>query len=186
MSLPVLIPALSFMTVQYFEVMKHEDEGVRYRSYSIAFDVISKYPLFGFGIQSAATITEQEIFWKKFYSADIGIVGIAFKYGIVGATMYYVFTLAGLIKAIRTNWLIVNHGDGVNIILMAAIVKIVGDVFKFLLSIDYMYIQGIMIISYIFAISAIYSHSYKTKIKETFPDKKSQSDISDVTSTSST
>ena len=159
-SLPVVLPAMAYITVEYFVAMKNVDAGVRYRAYMTAFDVIKEYPMFGYGMQSAATITEQDVFGSKFYSADIGFVGIGFKYGLVGLALYYVFTIGALVKAVTTNHLLVRKTGRCNILLIAIIVKIVGDLFKFVLSIDYMYIQGVTVIAVVIAMSAIYRHKY--------------------------
>lgn len=161
-SLPVVIPVMAAVTVQYFTLMADVDGAVRYESYMTAFEVIKNYPVFGYGMASAATITEQAVFGKKFYSADIGFVGTAFKYGLVGLAVYYFFVFSALSKAVSTNYLHVRQTGQCNILLVALIVKIIGDLFKFILAIDYMYIQGVTIIALIFAMSAIYQHKYPT------------------------
>lgn len=160
LAIPVLIPFLYYSTGEYFKEMEFADEGVRFKSYMIAWNSIQEHPLFGFGIGSAATVTEQELFWEKFYSADIGVVGITFKYGIVGTLLYFAFEIGALVKAVRSNWAYRQRNNMVNILFVAAAVKLVGDTLKFLLSIDYMYIEGVTLISVILALSAIYKHKF--------------------------
>ena len=165
LAIPVLIPMLSYSTIEYFKEMEFTDGGIRYKSYTIAWNVIQSHPFFGFGIGSAATLTEQMVFWYKFYSADIGIVGIAFKYGIVGALLYLILEVTALVKAVRTNWLFRNQNGRINILLVAAVMKLVGDTLKFLLSVDYLYVEGVLLISIIFALTAIYRHKYLTLVQ---------------------
>lgn len=155
-----IIPALVVSTMQYLEHMKTADEGVRYKSYTIAFEQIMKYPFFGFGQQSAATLTEQQIFWYKFYSADIGIVGIAFKFGLVGAALYLSLLIYVTIRAITLNWRHRMHLGMANIILVAAIARFVGDLFRFVLSVNYVYIEGLCVASLVIALTAIYKHKF--------------------------
>ena len=49
-----------------------ETDGVRFKSYMIAWDSIQDHPLFGFGQQSNSTLTEQKIFWYKFFFGGFG------------------------------------------------------------------------------------------------------------------
>lgn len=160
LSLPVVIPAMTSVTINYFTMIESHDQ-VRGKAYSIALDTLSKYPLFGFGQESQSTLNEQQIFWHKFFSADIGILGIAFKYGIVGTLLYYCLFLFALQRAVRTNWLIRNRTGRPNIILIAFTAKGIGDLFKFVLSVDYVYIEGILSAAFIIALTSIYQHRFK-------------------------
>lgn len=162
LSLPAVIPLMTLMTYNYFTATEGLD--VRAKSYSIALDTLSQYPLLGFGQQSGATLTEQQIFWHKFYSADIGILGIAFKYGLIGAFLYYALLLFSLQRAIRTNWLIRKHTGKPNIILIAFTAKGTGDLFKFVLSVDYVYIEGILSAALVIALTSIYQHKFKDTV----------------------
>lgn len=160
LSLPIIIPVMSYGVAAYFETMRTTDGGVRYRSYTIAFENIEKYPFFGFGQQSAATLTEQQIFWYKFYSADIGIIGVAFKYGLVGAALYMGMLFYIIARGVSTNWLYRREMGVCNLIFFGIVAKAIGDVFKFVLSVDYVYIQGLTIGSVVIALSAIYRHKF--------------------------
>jgi hypothetical protein len=159
-SLPVIIPLMIYGVAAYFDTMQTADGGVRYRSYQIALDSIQNYPFFGFGQQSAATLTEQQIFWYKFYSADIGIIGIAFKFGLVGAGLYLGLLIYVLARTVTTNWLHRNRLGTCNPIFVAITIKVTGDLFKFVLSVDYVYIQGLTIGALAIALSAIYRHQF--------------------------
>ncbi len=156
LSLCVIIPAYILAVEQYFAVMKTADDGVRYKAYMIAINTFMDYPFFGFGQQSAATVTEQEIFWYKFYSSDLGLIGIAFKYGAVGAFLYVFLLITALVKAVKTNWLFLQYRGHSNIFLVASIAKLSTDLFNTLLGVPYVYIEGLTHGAIIIALSAIY------------------------------
>jgi len=108
MALPVLLVLATYATMESMQALAKLDpewDGVRYKSYGIALDVLKQYPIFGFGQQSYATITVQQIFWYKFYPSDIGIMGVGFEYGIVGMVLYLYFAITSVSKLVSTNWL---------------------------------------------------------------------------------
>lgn len=160
LSLPILIPLYSLAIEQYFSLMASADGGVRYKSYMIAIDSILEHPLFGFGQQSAATKTEAQIFWYKFFSSDLGIIGVAFKYGITGAFLYLFLVFYILVRLVKTNWLIIDKTGECNIFLMASIAKVSTDIFNSLLGVPYAYIEGIAHAAIIIALTKIYRQIY--------------------------
>lgn len=163
LSLCVIIPAYILAVEQYFAVMKTADDGVRYKAYMIAINTFMDYPFFGFGQQSAATVTEQEIFWYKFYSSDLGLIGIAFKYGAIGVFLYVFLLITALVKAVKTNWLFLQYRGHANIFLVASIAKLSTDLFNTLLGVPYVYIEGLTHGAIIIALSAIYKIEFSQK-----------------------
>ena len=163
LGMTLIIPLYILAIQQYFAVMEVADDGVRYRSYMIAINTVIDHPFFGFGQQSAATITEQEIFWYKFYSSDLGLIGVAFKFGITGALLYVALLIYTLKKAITTNWLIIQHTGKANIFFVASIAKLITDIFNSLLSVHYIYIHGLAHASIIIALSVIYRLEYENR-----------------------
>jgi len=81
-----------------------EGAEVRARSYFIAIDNIQKYPFFGYGQSSAYSKTYQDIFGKKFFPTDLGIIGITFKYGGIGAAIYIFYNIFILLRLMKVNW----------------------------------------------------------------------------------
>ncbi|NRP60184.1 hypothetical protein [Marinobacterium sp. xm-d-564] len=161
LGMALIIPLYTLAIQQYFAVMEGADDGVRYRSYMIALNTVMDHPFFGYGQQSAATITEQEIFWYKFYSSDLGLIGVAFKFGITGALLYLALMIYTLKKAVTTNWLIIHHTGKANIFFVASIAKLITDIFNSLLSVHYVYIHGLAHASIIIALSVIYRLEYQ-------------------------
>lgn len=69
-----------------------------------AWGTFREYPLLGFGADSIHSVSYQSLFGEQFYTADIGLLGIAFQYGMLGVVLYV--GLAGwiLIKLLGLKW----------------------------------------------------------------------------------
>lgn len=70
-----------------------------------AWDYFLEYPLFGFGQDSKQTVPFQDLFGHQFFPQDIGLLGVAFKFGLVGTSLYLLFAawlLVGLLKIVQT------------------------------------------------------------------------------------
>jgi hypothetical protein len=80
-------------------------DAIRATTYKLALESIVQYPFVGFGQQSFYTLTEGQIIWKYFSSDDIGIIGVAFKYGLIGAFVYLFFNFYIMQRLIKTIWL---------------------------------------------------------------------------------
>lgn len=77
---------------------------VRMKSYTIAWKSFTGHMIFGFGQASYYSTTYQEIFGLKFYPSDLGIIGVAFKYGLVGVVMYIFFNIYVIVRLLKVNW----------------------------------------------------------------------------------
>lgn len=160
LGLAFLIPVYPILIDQYFEMSSKIDGGVRYNSYLIAFDVIKQYPWFGLGQASNFSKSEGALFGKLFYSSDLGLVGVAFKFGIIGAISYVFFIVYALVRSIRTNWLIIRHTGKGNIFLIASIIKFSTDLLNSVLSYHYVQVHGVAHLSMIIALTALYRRKY--------------------------
>lgn len=65
--------------------------AVRVETAETAWQVFLEYPLFGFGQDSVQSESYQDLFPQsvgQFYPADIGLLGVAFQFGLVGLALY--------------------------------------------------------------------------------------------------
>ena len=86
--------------------------GVRMDAFALALTEFKANWLVGWGQSSAYTKTYQELLDPKFFPTDLGIVGIMFKYGIVGALIYVIACFTLLFKAVRAHWTaLAVHGE---------------------------------------------------------------------------
>lgn len=133
-----------------------ETDGVRFKSYMIAWESIKDHPLFGFGQQSNSTLTEQQIFWYKFFSADLGIIGITFKYGFVGAFVYIFFSIYMLQRMVTTIWIYKKVFGVINPILLALFVVYLAFTINIAFTPAFTYIPGLTAGAFGIALSSIW------------------------------
>jgi hypothetical protein len=88
-SAPLLLlslPAVAAFSLETF--LGAEGGGIRAKAFSAAFEFIGDHWLLGAGEDSAYGDSYQDIVAPYFFPSDIGLVGTAFKYGLLGLLLY--------------------------------------------------------------------------------------------------
>jgi hypothetical protein len=135
-----------------------ETDGVRYKSGTMAWNSFLESPIFGFGQQSAYTLTEQQIFWHKFYSADLGFLGILFKYGTVGGFIYLAFSVFLIYRMVTVHWTIRKTYGKVNPIIIGLLILYIAVTLNIMLFAIFSYIAGITAAALGIALTSIWKH----------------------------
>lgn len=130
---------------QYFQ--NAEGGEVRLASYALAFQEIPKRWLLGTGEDSAFAITYAELFGAKFFPSDLGLVGVTFKYGLLGLSVYLFFHFGILFRLCRTNWLCIKNQGVVNPLIWAFLIFFCAQTFNLVLNPGLAYAQGITVAS---------------------------------------
>jgi hypothetical protein len=107
--LPLLISAIAMYAAQLGNLVSTLFGGdlsysTRVNSTQIAWEVVSQYPLFGIGQESAQSITYQDLFGAHFYPTDVGLLGVAFQWGAVGLVLYVFFSVWLVVKLLKLLW----------------------------------------------------------------------------------
>mgnify|MGYP001259962096 FL=1 len=169
LSLPVMIMLVVTVTATVagkLDNASSEGDGVRLKSYSIALDSIAKHPFLGFGQQSGYSKTEQDIFWYKFYSSDLGLIGTAFKYGLIGASLYIFFSVFIIQRLVRTIWLY-RRVYGHNHALMVAICVVFIALFiNILLNPALVYIPGLTLAAFSIGLTSSWQHKMQRQLTQ--------------------
>lgn len=76
-----------------------------------AWQSIREYPLLGFGQDSVQSLSYQDIF-GHLYPADIGLLGVAFQYGLLGLVVYLAFVAWLCTNLLRLVWTHAGAGAG--------------------------------------------------------------------------
>lgn len=74
---------------------------VRAESAAKAWQSFLEHPIFGLGQDSAQAVSFQALFGEQFFPSDVGLLGVAFQYGMVGVLLYLLFSawlFANLLK----------------------------------------------------------------------------------------
>ena len=81
----------------------------RLESSRTAMRVLEAHPLFGIGTASYYSLSYQDLFGRHFYPGDIGILGMAFRNGLLGAALLVFVQVALFVRLLRTDWLLRHH-----------------------------------------------------------------------------
>ena len=125
-ALPIMLAGIAAIIMAAVEYMSSQVGGggdaVRATSYALAINSLSDNPFLGFGQQSFYTKTEQDLIWVYFSSDDIGIMGVAFKYGLIGAFVYLFFNFFILQRLIKTIWLYKKMYGHINPVMFSVLI----------------------------------------------------------------
>ncbi|MBT8448580.1 MAG: hypothetical protein KJO69_02765 [Gammaproteobacteria bacterium] len=125
-ALPIMLAGIGAIIMAAVEYMSSQAGGggdaVRATSYALAINSLSDNPFLGFGQQSFYTKTEQDLIWVYFSSDDIGIMGVAFKYGLIGTFVYLFFNFFILQRLIKTIWLYKRMYGHINPVMFSVLI----------------------------------------------------------------
>jgi len=170
-ALPFIVLGFVSLTTYLIDHMASNgpNDAVRLRSFSIAWDSIKQNPFLGFGQQSNFTKTEQEILWYKFYSADIGILGVTFKYGFIGMLTYVFFSFFLVQRLIRTLWLYKSAYGQINPLMFSIMILLLTFLINMILHTSMIFIQGLTIASFAIGLSSAWLHKIRSDLSNKSP-----------------
>ena len=146
----------------FFEVDK-----IRKETYRICLEIISEIPILGFGTASWKGITYQTVLGQYFYPSDSGFIGICFKYGILGGSIYLYILLLIVVRSVKTNWHYFFYKKKINPLLIALVIWVIGTSINFLVA-ELVFMQGIYMASFIIGLTACYRDKFsQTKFQKT-------------------
>lgn len=109
----VLLPALACLSVVVvrpltgaFRARFGQDWSytARVETSERAWDYFLEHPVFGFGQDSKQTVPFQDLFGHQFFPQDIGLLGVGFKFGLVGIFLYGLLATWLLVGLLRMVW----------------------------------------------------------------------------------
>ncbi|MFM2049593.1 MAG: hypothetical protein RL682_84 [Pseudomonadota bacterium] len=159
MFLPIIILGQAYGIISFFDHLAIENaagKDVRYDSYKKAVGIIEKYPLLGMGMASAATITDSKLIWKYFFADDIGIVGVAYRYGVIGALLYLTFAFKLISNQISLHWKYTALNMRNSSLQIALLCTMINAVLNMILNLDFINPDGVMFASLVIALNAIH------------------------------
>lgn len=105
--LVAVVGAVFFSSVRDFTVESFfydPSYQVRTETATAATEAFREYPLFGFGQDSRESTSFLELFGENFYPSDIGILGVAFQFGLLGVTLYLGLVVWLCVSLTRLLW----------------------------------------------------------------------------------
>jgi O-Antigen ligase len=159
MALPLLFWALVAIGYNFIHLLMEQaalGADVRLHAIRQAIEQIQLHPFFGMGMMSTTTLTDGAFLNNKyFFAVDIGLIGIAYRYGLVGALIYLIFVIYAFIALINTHFRFTKLKIKTNPLIFALLTVMVGQIFKYTLSVDFILVQGNTLAGIIIAFNAI-------------------------------
>jgi hypothetical protein len=162
MLVPIIIIGQAYGIMSFFDHLAIENaagKDVRFNSYKKAVEIIGQYPLFGMGMASAATITDSKLIWKYFFADDIGIVGIAYRYGMVGALIYLTFGIKLVSNQISLHWKYSALKIQNSSLQIALLCTMINAMMNIILNVDFINPDGVLFASLVIAMNAIHKRN---------------------------
>ncbi len=133
-----------------------EGGEMRMASYRTAWQIFSAHPVLGFGRDSQYSKTYQDIFGEHFHPSDIGIFGIAFKYGLVGIVTYIYLNLNIIFRLIKVKWCYRKHHGKQNPLVWSLFIYITAMFLILIIQPALSYAQGLTVASFCMGYTACY------------------------------
>lgn len=137
----VAAPIVAQFILQHFS--QADGGSIRLHSYQVALSRLPDYLFFGVGEDSAYGVSYGDLFGKKFFPSDVGLVGIAFKFGMVGLALYFFMHTLIFTRLWRANLATKQVFGRHDVILFALLVLIAQQTLNLVLIAGLAYAQGI-------------------------------------------
>ena len=162
--LPLAAIAMPFMLQFLYQNFLGADGGsIRLESYQLALSEIPKRFILGAGEDSAFGQTYASLFGATFFPSDLGLVGITFKYGVLGLLIYLYFHFSIFLKLCRTHWLLIEQEGRTSALLWALLIFFCAQTFNLILNPGLAYAQGITVACMAVALSNLIQHELSTE-----------------------
>lgn len=154
--LPLLMIAAPVAVEFLYQNFTNAEGGnVRLKSYQTALAQIPSQLFLGVGEDSAFGQTYATLYGPTFFPSDLGLVGITFKYGLLGLLIYLYFHFSIFIRLCKTNWLMIANEAvlkksgvkqiGSNSLIWALLIFFSAQTFNLVLNPGLAYAQGITV-----------------------------------------
>ena len=169
-ALPIMLAAIGMIIMLAIEYMSSMGRGggdaIRATTYALAIESITQNPFLGFGQQSFYTKTEQQLIWRFFSSDDIGIIGVAFKYGLIGAFVYLFMNFFILQRLIKTIWLYKHVYGHINPVMFSVLIVFIALFINLALNPALARIDGMTLGGFAIGLTSAWRHKIFKELRE--------------------
>ena len=153
--IPIIFLAILMGSESFFDIFMEEDK-IRAKSFNIAIKMFFEVPLFGFGQASNAGVTYQSLFGYRFFPSDLGLIGVFFRFGLIGGFIYLFFLFFILTRIVKANWSSRIIYKKHNPVILALLIWMISVAINIILIPTFGYIQGITTGALIIGLTACY------------------------------
>ena len=140
LALIILPVAVSYMVDSFLNA---DGGAIRAKAFARAIEHIAMHPILGAGEDSAYGQSYQDIVAKYFFPSDIGLVGVTYKYGIIGVCLYLYMHCKIWFRLWKSNIAIRETDGRINPLIWGMLIFITAQTFNLMLNPGLAYAQGI-------------------------------------------
>jgi hypothetical protein len=150
----IALPLTASMAIAHF--MDADGGSIRAKAFVKAAEHILTHPLLGAGEDSAYGQSYQDIVAKYFFPSDLGLVGVTYKYGVIGVTLYLFMHGKVWIRLWSANIACRARDGRVNPLLWGFFLFMTAQTFNLALNPGLAYAQGITLGSLALALASLH------------------------------
>ena len=147
-------PVILALAIGHF--MEADGGSIRAKAFARAAEHIAQHPLLGAGEDSAYGQSYQDIVAKYFFPSDLGLVGVTYKYGIVGVCLYLFMHGRIWLRLWSANMFQREANGQINPLLWALLMFMTAQSFNLALNPGLAYAQGITLGSLALALASLH------------------------------
>lgn len=155
--LPVIVLVLPVtVTVALDNFMNADGGSIRAKAFMLAIEHAPRHLLLGAGEDSAYGQSYQDIVARYFFPSDLGLVGVTYKYGVVGLGLYVFMHGKIWLSLWRANQAVRTSRGHIEPLLWGLLMFMTAQTFNLMLNPGLAYAQGITLGSIALALAALY------------------------------
>lgn len=141
---PLVLLVMPAFTLFALDAFLNADGGsIRAKAFAKAIEHFMFHPILGAGEDSAYGLSYQDIVAPYFFPSDLGIVGMAYKYGLIGTLLYLGMHAKIWIRLWRANLMLKQAGESVDPLVWGILLFMTAQTFNLALNPGLAYAQGI-------------------------------------------
>jgi hypothetical protein len=149
----IAVPIVANLATEYF--LAADGGGIRAKAFAKALEHIASHPILGAGEDSAYGQSYQDIVAPWFYPSDLGLVGVTYKYGVVGVLLYLFMHFKILLALWSANIAHRERMGRIDPLLWALLMFMTAQSFNLALNPGLAYAQGITLGSLALALASL-------------------------------
>ena len=150
----IAMPVAMSLAVTHF--MQTDGGAIRARAFARALEHIARHPLLGAGEDSAYGQSYQDIVAAYFFPSDLGLVGVTYKYGVLGAGLYLFMHAKIWLRLWSANIARRERSGRIDPLIWALLMFMTAQTFNLALNPGLAYAQGITLGSLALALASVH------------------------------
>lgn len=140
--------------------------STRIESAQAAWRFFVEYPVFGLGQDSVQSVSFQDLIGERFYPSDVGLLGVAFQFGLIGLFLYLFFSLWTFLNLLKLMWTYVgNAAPEQRTLVWALLIICLSFLIASPIQAKFIYGEGVSIGAFAWGLLLAYKHGLPERLR---------------------